>query len=276
MNRISSKLRSNAGASLMLAMVFMLFCVMIGGTVLAASSANGYRMTRLSDSQQYLDQRSAALLMAQELRSPDDTILRMSITDVKRTVQPVKIGKDGGVTNSGSSRTVHDITVQLPEGTKLTAVQRVMMETTVWQYLKQVGVSSVDSVTLSNFNYDSGDEVIAVTSMDDFWYQYDLSGNRPFDGTMTLNGQYRGEEFVTQKVYFNAGKEENLFDFTFGFGENSPIGVQVEATFSTKTPIDSSYVMAYDASSTGYARITTQSTQTAIFWDAPQIEKGGN
>ena len=273
MNRISRKLRSNSGASMLLAMVFMLFCVMIGGTVLAASSANGYRLNRLSDSQTYLDQRSAALLMAQELQSPEDTVLRMSITDVKRTVQPVKIGRDGKVSNSGAATTVHNITVQLPEGTKLTALQRVMMETAVWQYLKQANVKTTDSVSLINFVCDNGGETLTLTDMDDFWYQYKLSTKVPFDGTMTLNGDYRGQSFVAQKVYFVAGEGEDLFDFDFSFGENSPLGVQIDATFSKKTPVNSSYVAAYG---TGYARITTQSTQTAILWGEPDIEKGGN
>jgi len=276
MNKITSKLHSNAGASMLLAMVFMLFCVMIGGTVLAASSANGHRVTQLSDSQRYLDQRSAALLMAQELQSPDDTILRMSITDVQRTIQPVKIGKDGRVTDSGAPVTAHDITVQLPEGTRLTAVQRVMMETAVWQYLKQADVVSTGSVTLSNFVCDNGGEPLVLTDMEDFWYQYKLSTNAPFDGTMTLSGDYRGEAFLSQKVHFVAGQEDDLFDFTFSFGENSPLSVKIQATYSQKTPVNSSYVVAYEKSATGYARITTRSTQTAVFWDAPEIEKGGN
>lgn len=273
MNQIKRKISSKSGASMLLAMVFMLFCVLIGGTVLAASSANGYRLNRLSDSQTYLDQRSAALLMAQELQSPEDTILRMSITDVKRTVQPVKIGRDGTVTNNGKATTVHNITVQLPEGTVLTPVQRVMMETAVWQYLKQAGLKNTDAVTLSNFICDDGGQPLVLTDMDEFWYQYKLNTKDPFDGTMTLNGDYRGQSFVAQKVYFSAGEGENQFDFKFEFGEQSPLSVAVDATFSKKTPVSSSYV-APDGS--GYARITTQSTQTAILWGEPDVQKGGN
>lgn len=273
MNNVTRKLRSNSGASMLLAMVFMLFCILIGGTVLAASSANGYRLERLSDSQVYLDQRSAALLMAQELQPREGTILRMNITDVKRTVQPVKIGRDGSVTNNGAPTTVHNITVQLPEGTVLTAVQRVMMETAVWQYLKQAGITNTNSVTLTNFIYDDGGTPLVLTDMSDFWYQYKLNTKNAFDGTMTLNGDYKGEEFVAQKVYFAAGEKDDLFDFRFTFGDNSPLSVEIDATFSQKSPVSSSYVAAYGS---GYARITTQSTQTAILWGEPDIEKGGN
>ena len=75
---------------------------------------------------------------------------------------------------------------------------------------------------------------------------------------------------------FAAGTGDDLYDFTFGFGEDSHISVCVDANFTQKSPMNSSYVVNYDASSTGYARISTNSNQVAIIWTDPIIEKGGN
>lgn len=276
MNSIKRKLCSNAGASMLLAVIFMLFCVLVGGTVLAASAANGYRMDRLSNSQVYLNQRSAAMLIASQLKTDDNVQLRVTITDVSRMVQPVKIERNGNVVNSGSPTTVHTISVQFPAGLELSAVQRVMMETAIWQYLKDAGITDTDAVSLSNFLYDNDGEVTEVTNMDQFWYQYKLNSTENFDGSIEINGEYAGETFVAQKILFTAGEDENLYDFSFGFGENSSIGVKMDASFTSKTPMNSSYVIAYEDSDTGYARVTTESNQTAIVWDAPMIEKGGN
>ena len=69
MNQIKHKLQSKRGASLLIAMVYLVFAVFIGGSVLAAASANGYRIEHLSDQQDYLDQRSAAMLLAEEMET---------------------------------------------------------------------------------------------------------------------------------------------------------------------------------------------------------------
>ena len=72
MKHLSQKIKSNKGATLLIAIVFMLFCVFIGGSVLAAATANGSRVDQaLDDEQSYLSQRSAALIVAEELRSVD-------------------------------------------------------------------------------------------------------------------------------------------------------------------------------------------------------------
>ena len=57
---------------MLIAIVFMLFCVFIGGSVLAAATVNGSRLKKSVESEQaYLSQRSAALLIAEQLYSTD-------------------------------------------------------------------------------------------------------------------------------------------------------------------------------------------------------------
>ena len=43
MKQIHNKLHSQSGASLVLAMVFLLFCTLIGGSILASATVNTWR-----------------------------------------------------------------------------------------------------------------------------------------------------------------------------------------------------------------------------------------
>lgn len=261
---------------MLLAMLFMLVCVLIGGTVLSAAAANGFRLNRISDSQRHLSERSAARLIASELKTKDDSQLCMTIVDISRTIQPVKINQSGQTVNSGSATTEHTITVQLPEGVELTAMQRLMMEVAVWQYMKDAGLTSTNNVTLSNFVYCDNGVAVTVNSMADFWYKYNLSGTDDFTGTVDLSGTVQGANFADCEANFSGGTGENLYDYSFTFGQNSKVGVSFNASFVKREPMESTQVTAYEDSHTGYARITTQSSQTAIIWDDPRIEKGGD
>lgn len=86
MKSIKNKLSSKSGASMLLALVFLLFCLMVGGSVLSAASANGSRAAqKKTDQQDYLSQRSASLLLADMLKSTDDSAMQLTIKDVVST-----------------------------------------------------------------------------------------------------------------------------------------------------------------------------------------------
>ena len=69
MKTLIRKLRQRTGASMLLALTFMMLCVFIGGSVLAAATANNARLQRLTEEdQEYLTLRSAAALIVDELR----------------------------------------------------------------------------------------------------------------------------------------------------------------------------------------------------------------
>lgn len=68
MKLLRKKLHSETGASLMLALLFLFFCLMVGALVLTAASANAGRTTRIEGEQQrYLTVESAALLLREDL-----------------------------------------------------------------------------------------------------------------------------------------------------------------------------------------------------------------
>ena len=84
MQSIKRKLSSQSGGSMLLALVFLLFCLFVGGSVLASATANGGRVNDLKASQQeYLTQRSAMLLMADMLESNDGSDLQLTIKEEK-------------------------------------------------------------------------------------------------------------------------------------------------------------------------------------------------
>lgn len=69
MKGLGKKLHSESGASMMLALLFLFFCLMTGAIVLTAASANAGRTARIeSEQQHYLAVESAALLLRDDLR----------------------------------------------------------------------------------------------------------------------------------------------------------------------------------------------------------------
>ena len=83
---ITQKLNSKRGASMIMAMVFLLFCLLIGGSVYASATVNGSRIENMTGNQQeYYSQRSAMMLMADMLKDKDGKELQVTVTEVTVT-----------------------------------------------------------------------------------------------------------------------------------------------------------------------------------------------
>lgn len=68
MKSISKKLKSASGASMLLALLFLFFCLTVGAVVLTAASASAGRTARnRQDQQNYLAVESAAMLLREDL-----------------------------------------------------------------------------------------------------------------------------------------------------------------------------------------------------------------
>lgn len=280
MKSITHKLRSNGGASLMLALVFLMFCVFVGGSVLAAAAANSYRVVHLADQQTYLDQRSAAMLIADELDPASSNVnIRLTIVDVTQTIEPVNIDNGGLVTKTPANDTIkkHVITAMLPAGLKMTAMQRLAVETALWQYLDaHTTAGSNYDLTLSNFVYNDGSGDTPINSIDQFWFKHTLHSSEPFSGTVNIKGTSSGSNFTSFEAYFTSLSGSDMYDFLVNFGEDSQVHVEMNASYQTKTPVSfTESPAAYPESSTKYAEISSVSTQTAIIWADPAIQKGG-
>lgn len=286
MNKIMRKLRSRNGASMLLALVFLLFCTFVGGSVLVSATSNAYRVAHLSDQQDYLNERSAALLMSDELYVEEDKRLQLNVVESVKTYQPVTILESGGTENIAGedAHTERVVTFQAPANISMTKLQQLMFESTVWRYLREAedNGSRIDDVTLYNF---------PVDNKENFLYQYTGLGMMenvpPVEGSFSVTGTFTLEESNTTvtigggsdpfvATFTSAGGDE-LYDFMVDFGDYSHLKVSMNAFSGTSEAIELEQVVAVstDISSSGYALLTTQSVQTVISWDEPYIEKGG-
>lgn len=139
MSRIKQKLNSNRGASMIMAMVFLMFCLLIGGSVLAMATANGSRIENMAaDQQEYYSQRSAVLMMADMLTGKNGKELQVMITYT--TVE-----QDG-------AESVRSITVSSPSlPATVPLLQKVLLEVVVDSY-RQTGAT----VRYPDFNWIQG------------------------------------------------------------------------------------------------------------------------
>lgn len=118
---IKEKLSSRSGTTMLLALIYLLLCVVIGGSVLAGATANAGRAKNLQlEQQRYLSQRSAMLLMAERLKGMESlTVKDVTVTD-----------------GDGSVRTV---TYTIQGETQKSVFQKLLYEYAVYQYLSTPG-----------------------------------------------------------------------------------------------------------------------------------------
>lgn len=275
MKIILRKLRSRSGASMIMAMVFMLFCAFVGGSVLASATANAYRVAHLEEQQAFLMERSAALLLSDELQLENDEQFRLSVADSVRSIQEVTVGNGGVVRPTATPpRTERVISFQLTTNdADVTEMQRLMLETTVWRYLLENAAG--EAYTLELVNFPDG-----VTRPDQFYFVRDIPTGEVTDytieGSMQVTGTASAVSLPAYTANFSSGRENNIYDFYVDFGELSQLKLTMNAYSGTSNPIEVKSPASEDStSSTGYVQITTQVTQTTISWDDPMIEKGG-
>ena len=91
-----TKLRSEKGASLILAAVYFLICAFVGGTVLAAAtSGSAHLKDRKADEQDFLIQRSAAYVVERELTVEDGYLQTEIVEDSEGDISLTSSGRTG-------------------------------------------------------------------------------------------------------------------------------------------------------------------------------------
>ena len=283
--KIKEKLRSSKGASLIIALVFMLFCAMVGSAVLAAATANGGRIAALkSDQQEYLNQRSAATLLSDELQ-----INRPKLTvEKKEVVRTTYTVSDGGVLTPTGSTTTKTINFKV-NGNVATQLQRVLFESAILRYLQANDMDDY-AVTISGFTVAgaNGSAGTEISSISDFRLYDSVKGeNQDPECTLTVGlseGSVGAGKTVTNfsarvgcvgpaPQNSDANKTVAPYTFNVSFGEDAKLYLRMyaatgspnEYTYETQEPGSSSSVLVKVK--------TTTSTQT-ISWDPPEILKG--
>lgn len=273
MKKIHNKLRSRVGASMILAMVFMLFCAFIGGSVLASATANAQRVAQMAEQQDFLLERSAALLLSDQLQLDDGEYLRLTVVDQKQNIQAVTVGNGGVVVPiAGKAMQQRVITFQLSASQELTHMHRLMVESTVLRYLRENAEGETPVVKLENFPE-------GITSTTEF--QFKNTNTDPDDpkivDNLTVNcGDERIPDYTAN---LTVGRDTDLYDFFVDFGENSQLKLTMNAFSGSSNPITIENPPSVDNGKyfpgNATVQITVESTQTSISWKDPLIEKGG-
>ncbi len=293
-HNLKRKLRSRAGESMLLALVFLMFCSFVGSTVLVSATANAYRVKHLSDQQEQLTERSTALLLTDELQLNDGERLQMNVADSLQSIQNVNVGPDGSVIPTAEPpRLQRIITFRVyTTDANINPAQRLMLEATVHRYLNEFPKHPEDTsadivnpvVKLETFPA-GGSAAGELTDISEFWFQPSIpAGSTQIQGTISVTGTSGAlpgnadgtGTLPSYSVYFSSGTERDLFDFFMDFGEFSQLKVVMNAFYSANTTDNIRSPAVVDSnSSTNYSQTTTTLTQTVISWDDPRIEKGG-
>ena len=273
MKKIHNKLRSRVGASMILAMVFMLFCAFIGGSVLASATANAQRVAQMAEQQDFLLERSAALLLSDQLQLDDGEYLRLTVVDQKQNIQAVTVGNGGVVVPiAGKVMQQRVITFQLSASQELTHMHRLMVESAVLRYLRENTAGETPIIKLENFPGD-------ITSTTEFKFKN--------TNTQAENPAIKDElkvwstdvDIPDYTAYLSVGREEDLYDFFVDFGANSQLKLSMNAFSGSSNPITIENPPSVDNGTyfenNATVQITVESTQTSISWKDPLIEKGG-
>lgn len=266
MNQFRDKLRSRAGASMMLALVFMLFCAFVGGSVLASATANAQRVGDLQEQQEFLLERSAALLLSDQLQLDSDQHLRLKVVDAQKSIQEVTITNGGGIVNQGDPTQAREITftLQTNVGT-LSPMQQLMVEAAVQRYLVQncVGMS-LSQIKFANFLNVTGQYVpFAPPATEEAAQQ--IAG--------TLNVEFQGNTIPAYEANFSCGDGEEQYSFFIDFGDLSQM--KLTSTAYSGTSYLNGVVGAPVEREGKTVQITTNYSNTTISWSEPFIEKGG-
>lgn len=305
MNRIKQKLRSNAGVSMILAMVFMLFCSFIGCSVLASATANAQRVAQVAEQQDFLLERSAALLLSDQLQLDDDSYLRLYVTDSDQTIQEMKKINDGGAfeptdpARSAKARVIRfQVQTDLPY---VNMTQRLALECAVLRYLRQCAVDSPLSatVTVSGLLIPASGNTTQEITFDQFitdisgaatvngLLMIETSATDKIGGTIDISSSFNnlkdGWEIpdLSGNANYSCGKDTTLYDFFVDFGEDTQVKMTMNGYSGSGSPITVTHpttegsVPGLESNTTGYIQITEAITQTTISWEDPMIEKGG-
>lgn len=279
--KIKEKLQSSKGASLIIALVFMLFCAMVGSAVLAAATANGGRVAALkSDQQDYLNQRSAATLLQDEL-----TMSRPQLVITKTTTMTTRytVG-DGGVTTQ-IGNAVKETTFNFDvSGSIQTKLDRLLFESAILRYLQTNDMDGY-TVTISGFTVAgaNGSADKEITSISDFILYDSAKGeNQDPECTLTVDLSKGSVGAGTSVTNFSArvgcsGNKDNLYCFLVDFGNGTTEGMlslRMYASVSDPRTVKGTEQDADETDSSILVKRDIETVIQTISWDSPEVMKG--
>lgn len=281
--KIKEKLQSSKGASLIIALVFMLFCAMVGSAVLAAATANGGRVAALkSDQQDYLNQRSAATLLQDEL-----TISRPQLVITKTTTTTTKytVGDGGGMTPI-EGYPVEDTAFNFEvSGSIQTKLDQLLFESAILRYMEQNDMQNyykTDIISGFKIPQAEGDPLNIKKPWDFIMCDKNKSLQTTQDAMANLsvdlkaNGESESKSAFTARVGCS-GNKDNLYCFLVDFGNETTEGMlslRMYAAVSDPRTSKMTEQGADKGNSSIYVREDIETVRQTISWDSPEVMKG--
>ena len=272
-NSIKRKLHSNRGASMMLALALMLFCVMVSSVIVAAAASGSSRgADRKKQQQEYLAVSSAANLVAEELQQ----IGEFSGERTKIDFGCQTLGT-GNVEHGNQDYFGWDVGVNTIDG--FTALKPTMIGD---KCTSQITATSVDTQMHGAFKELIYEATCAI-------YQ----GATQYTDTFEIAPKFVDERLPKVKCYLVMDNQYNISielsteegDYTITVLVAAIDGEEITSTPDTETICcyhlvyyrklnpDGSYT---DGESPNYSfGATKTSTYNKITWQKPQIIKGG-
>lgn len=260
---------------MILALVFLLFCTFVGGSVLAVSASNSARIRHLKDEeQQFLNQRSAVTLMKDKL-TEDYSQIKMTVHHITKTTQEVQIGNGGVVTPVGDPHidTSYTFIGRETEDAK-PAIQRLVYESAILQTLRDPsGINvTLDKLVFTELDDAESTETLTLSPNNNFWlqeysYGYDLE-------IAVENSDYTSLTTVAAKVICEEGATPYNFWVTFGEdGQDAQVSLRLRAIVS-ESPAQQGAPYFIEKDGKTY-QVVEKTTTTVITWQQPEIVKGG-
>lgn len=268
MNSIKSKLRSQRGASIIIAMVFMLFCVFVGGAVLTAATANGGRERALTvEQQEFLNQRSLVGVLSDEMKAPGGSKNRVTIRYVVSTKQPIRMLPGGGTEPDPTRTAIKEYNVGFEvysdDAETRSKLREIVFESAVQRYIAEnyteLYGSHETSMTFTKFGKDYGNFYVSLDGTD--YAPLSVNISDPL-----------GKASYQAKLICLGDDSDEAYTFEVSFAEDVTLNLHLQARVST-----SEYESPPDVveGADGYYEQTSVTYTTFIDWSNPEVVKGG-
>lgn len=257
-NVIFRRLRSSAGASLLLALAFFLLCSFVGSTVLAAAAGNAGRMNGQREQRQgYFSQRSAIELLQAKLQNDIKLVIEKETT----TITEKTVNEYGGVTVVVKDPTYKVVFTANPTYTESDALNTLVLQAAVTQYIESGDAGADPSKSFVGFPAGT-----IVTY--------------PNDGQCTVKLEKDGSEVETLQLdYLFADvptadeRTSDKYDFIFQpGGDDAQMHLYLPSSITRSTTTTAIDVVVEGNKST---ETKTEKQTITISWQNPVVRKGG-
>ena len=263
--KILNKLRSRSGASLLIAMVFMMICAFVGGSVLAASTANTLHIKALTtDQQKFLCQRSATMLLRDELK-PSSGHLRLTVLCKNITTQHGHRDSSAFI-NDGEAIKTEEMEIVIFQPAE-NAMQRLLLESAVLRCAEYFGVEDPTDIQLTGFSWKNGSNTETLTSVSQFW----LYGG---GSTIRVNDPISGQQDAMVQCTGSDEMKSFIEAFKLNFGEETQMTLTVKASVTEKS-LPGRAAQETLLSDGTLAKVSSSTKSYIVDWKNPRIEKGG-